>query len=269
MSQQEQTTVIPASQRLQAQFSFTRVPNEIIEHPRLSMQAKMIWIELWKFCYHANGRGIFPGMAKLAQDLNTSEDTIRRHRQQLEDEHLLVVKRRGLTKTNLYMLYTPDLVKKNPEPAESSDQELASMRDQKPAPVRDKEDEVGKNKIKKTKKIGSGKPTVPRKLTKYPKDWYKQTLDAYQKIRGIELNGPELSPLRQTLKTIFMAGHKPTDVIGLMRALEGSEEEWTCNWTLRTVKMKLPLWKAGGLSLGDEQARIREYDRQILAGEAL
>jgi len=120
-----------------------------------------------------------------------------------------------------------------------------------------------------TKKTGSGKPTAPRKQIKYPKDWYKQTLDAYQEIRGIKLNGPELSPLRQTLKTIFMAGRKPADVIGLMRALEGSEEEWTCNWTLRTVKMKLPLWKAGGLSLGDEQARIREYDRQILAGEAV
>ena len=118
-----------------------------------------------------------------------------------------------------------------------------------------------------TKKTRSGKPTAPRKQVKYPKEWYKEALDAYQEIRGITLSGPEFSPLQQTLKTIFMAGHKPADAIGLMHALEDSEEEWTCNWTLRTVKMKLPLWKAGKLTLQDEQARIREYDRRILAGE--
>ena len=120
-----------------------------------------------------------------------------------------------------------------------------------------------------TKKTRLAKPTAStRKKISYEASWYKQVLDAYQEIRGLDLRGPEFSPLQQTIKTIFMAGHEPADAIGLMHALEDSEEEWTCNWTLRTVKMKLPEWRAGKLTLQDEQARIREYDRRILAGES-
>jgi len=128
---------------------------------------------------------------------------------------------------------------------------------------------TGSSVTEESKKTRSDKPTASRKQVKYDATWYKEVLDAYQEIRGIALNGPEFSPLQQTIKTIFMAGHEPKDAIGLMHALEDSDEEWTCNWTLRTVKMKLPLWKAGKLTLQDEQARIREYDRKILAGESV
>ena len=262
------STVIPVSERLQQQFHFTRVPNEIIEHPKLSAMAKMIWIDLWKFCYKGDGIGAFPGMARIATNLGTSEETIRKHRRQLEAEGLLTVERRGLTKTNMYRLFVRGNPHWYPEPKKAAGQEPQESTVQERKESQDKEDKalITQSSNKKTR---SDKPTASRKQVKYDATWYKEVLDAYQEIRGIALNGPEFSPLQQTIKTIFMAGHEPKDAIGLMHALEDSDEEWTCNWTLRTVKMKLPLWKAGKLTLQDEQARIREYDRKILAGESV
>jgi len=149
MSQQNSEAVIPASQRLQDQFSFTRVPNEIIEHPRLSMQAKMIWIELWKFCYR-DGDSAFPGMDKVASDLGVSQETIRKYRKELEKEGLIRVVRRGLTKTNLYYIYTP-------EPKGGLNQEPKTPLDQETTTGVDEEDKVGIRRSE--KKINNISPT--------------------------------------------------------------------------------------------------------------
>lgn len=100
--------IVPASNRLKAQKNFTRVPNEIIEHDKISPQAKMVWIELWKFCFH-DGDGAFPGMETIGEELNwSSENTVRKYREELEDSGLLKVNQRGQGKTNIYYLYTPE-----------------------------------------------------------------------------------------------------------------------------------------------------------------
>ncbi len=130
------TNIIPADERLRQQRNYTRVPNELIEHNELSMQAKMVWIELWKYCYH-DGDSAFPGMGTLAQNLNTSEKTARKYRKELEDNNLLKTERRGLQKTNLYYLYAP-------EPNPSSFQEPNPSSDKEDKVV--KEDEVNNNK---------------------------------------------------------------------------------------------------------------------------
>jgi len=265
MIQQDQ--VVPASARLQAQFGFTRIPNEIIEHPRLSMQAKMIWIELWKFCFHAE-QGAFPGMARIAKDLGTSEDTILRHRRQLEEKGLLNVQRRGLTKTNLYILFVPETPQEIQEfssyagavtdPAQSGDQEPASVRGQEPAPVRDKEDEVEEDESEKTNKPRSDKPTA-RKNVSFPKADYTLVTEAYKRIKGITPKNGEWQPIQQSIKTMFLSDRTPAEIIGCMEALEKSSEEWTSNWTIDTVRRKLPEFVAGKLfgGSGYDDARIQ------------
>lgn len=126
-----------------------------------------------------------------------------------------------------------------------------------------------KEHLSNKKNTRSDKPTgSKRRQTKFPGEWYKRALDAYQEIKGITLSGPEFSPLQQTLKSIYMAGHTPDEVIGLMRELEASPLEWTQNWTLRTVRMKLPEWKAGKLRLspngnGHDEDRIRALKEDI------
>jgi len=99
--------VRPASNRLKEQENFTRVPNEVIEEDDLSTQAKMVWIEFWKFAY--SGGGVFPGMERIAEDLNYSKKTARKYRKELEEAELLKTERRGQGKTNIYYLYVPDV----------------------------------------------------------------------------------------------------------------------------------------------------------------
>lgn len=102
------TGVVAASARLKHQYNFTRVPNEIIDHPMISSTAKMIWIKLWSYCYKRNESSAFPGMETIADSLNCSVKTIYSHRRQLEEWGLLKVEHRGLAKTNLYKLYCPE-----------------------------------------------------------------------------------------------------------------------------------------------------------------
>lgn len=99
--------VRPASNRLKEQENFTRVPNEVIEEDDLSPQAKMVWIEFWKFAY--SGGGVFPGMERIANDLNYSKKTARKYRKELEEAELLKTERRGQGRTNIYYLYVPDV----------------------------------------------------------------------------------------------------------------------------------------------------------------
>lgn len=86
-----------------------------------------------------------------------------------------------------------------------------------------------------------------RKNKKFPKEDYDKIIKAYQEIKGIELNGPEFSPIQQDIKTMFMAEREPEEIIKFMKWLEQSNEEWTQNWTIRTVKIKMPEWTAGKL----------------------
>jgi len=93
------------------------------------------------------------------------------------------------------------------------------------------------------------KPSASRAANTFSPDWYRENEADYQRIKGVTLTGPEFGPLQQGLKTCYMAGHEPVDVRGLMEALEASPEEWTQNWTINTVRMKLAEWKAGKLRL--------------------
>lgn len=107
----EKQTTVEASQRLKEQGNFTMVPNELITADRedLSMQAKMIWIELYKFIYKGEGKKAFPGMQTIADDLNTSTTTARKYRKELEGADLLDVEHTGFNKSNRYILYSPAL----------------------------------------------------------------------------------------------------------------------------------------------------------------
>ena len=241
----------------QQQIGAVYIPASIMCQKDLTLTQKIIWGRIQGlstkegYCYASN--------KWIGEQIGLSKSTISNNISALASRGYLKVilirdEKKEIKERRIYPLSLPT---GTPIPGESDT----------PIPGESEESVTAPSLREESKKTRSDKPTAPRKQVKFSQEWYKEALDAYQEIRGITLSGPEFSPLQQTLKTIFMAGHKPADAIGLMRALEDSEEEWTLNWTLRTVKMKLPLWKAGKLTLQDEQARIREYDRRILAGE--
>ena len=99
-----------------------------------------------------------------------------------------------------------------------------------------------KNKDNKERKrntiIGLDKPTKKkRRKIVFKKEFYNQVLTEYQRLKEMTLQGNEFLPIQQTIKTMFMAGRTPEQIISVMRYI--SEQDYT-DWTIRTVKMKLP-----------------------------
>ena len=102
-----------------------------------------------------------------------------------------------------------------------------------------------------------------RKLNKFKKKDYEEILDIYQDLKGIELKGQEFSPCQQAIKTMFLSGRSVNDIAACMRWFAESQEEWTQNWTINTIKMKLPEFLAGKLksknTITADDIKVPEY----------
>lgn len=90
------------------------------------------------------------------------------------------------------------------------------------------------DKQPKRKKVSSkGK----RKGVKFPAKDYTRILGEYQRLKEMKLQGSEYQPVKQTIKTMFMDGRSVEQILAVMRYV--AELDYS-DWTIRTVKMKLP-----------------------------
>ncbi len=121
----------------------------------------------------------------------------------------------------------------------------------KPSPVGNKEEPYKKNPIKKK---GVSKKETTRKQIKFPKESRIKVEKSYKTLRKIEPQGKEWLPIQQTIKTMFMSNRSVKDIIGCMAWLAGNSEEWMENWTIRTVKLKMPFYIANR-----EKITIKKY----------
>jgi len=112
-----------------------------------------------------------------------------------------------------------------------------------------------------------GKPTAAKKskrsTTKYPPEDYTTVTEAYKRLKGVTPQGDEWRPIQQTIKSMFMDGRTIEQIVGFMEALSTSQLEWAQNWTMRTVRMKLPEWVAGKLDLGASSDSADQVAEQI------
>jgi biotin operon repressor len=81
---------------------FTQVPNVILRNRSLSLGAKLAYSVLLSYAWQ--NHSCFPGQARMAVDLGCIEKTVRTYLHELEESGVIVVKRRGQGKTNLYRL---------------------------------------------------------------------------------------------------------------------------------------------------------------------
>ena len=81
---------------------FTQVPNCLLNQANLSFAAKVVYAKLLSYAWHNNR--VFPGQETMANELGTSQPTITRAIQELEDNGWLEIQRRGQGKTNVYVL---------------------------------------------------------------------------------------------------------------------------------------------------------------------
>ena len=81
---------------------FTQVPNFILTKKELSVGAKLAYAMLLKYAREKDY--CFPGQQTLAEDIGSSERSVRTYQKELEDVGFLEVVRRGLGKTSIYKL---------------------------------------------------------------------------------------------------------------------------------------------------------------------
>ncbi len=108
---------------------FTQIPNRVLHARNLSRDAKLLYAFLLRYAWQ-QGR-CFPGYAQLCADMGASPSIVRKYMQELEAVGLLVQKRRGLGKTNLYTLCSLSTATleppASPRRAETDDQERGSL----------------------------------------------------------------------------------------------------------------------------------------------
>jgi len=84
------------------QKGFTMVPNFLLKSSKLSSGDKLAFAMLLSYAWQNDY--CFPGQKRLAQDLGVTDRSVRTNLKALEDQGLLVIKRRGQGKTNIYEL---------------------------------------------------------------------------------------------------------------------------------------------------------------------
>lgn len=82
---------------------FTQVPNCVLNHKDLSFAAKVIYAKLLSYAWH-NDR-VYPGQVRMGEEIGTSQPTIARAIQEMEEHGLLTITRRGQGQTNIYTLH--------------------------------------------------------------------------------------------------------------------------------------------------------------------
>ena len=96
------------------QEGFTMVPNFLLKSSKLSSGDKMAFAMLLSYAWQNDY--CFPGQERLAKDLGVTDRSVRTNLKALEEQGLLVIKRRGQGKTNVYELnLTARSAAKNPD----------------------------------------------------------------------------------------------------------------------------------------------------------
>lgn len=94
------------------QNAWAIIPNQLLESKKILPNAKLLWAVLYA---HGSTTGtIFPGQERLGKILDISSRQIRTLLANLEEENWVIVNRRGLGKTNTYVLVFPEGIK-NPK----------------------------------------------------------------------------------------------------------------------------------------------------------
>ena len=79
---------------------FTIVPNVLFSCRRLSHGARLTYVLLLKYAWQEGS--CFPGVERLAEELEVERKSVMRYTRQLQRLGLITIERRGRGKTNVY-----------------------------------------------------------------------------------------------------------------------------------------------------------------------
>lgn len=81
---------------------FTQVPNFILTNKDLSVGAKLYYAMLLKYAREKDH--CFPGQQTIAEDMGSTDRSVRTYQKELEQAGFVEITQRGLGKTNYYKL---------------------------------------------------------------------------------------------------------------------------------------------------------------------
>jgi DNA-binding MarR family transcriptional regulator len=84
-------------------YGFTQVPNVILRDKKLTLGAKMTYAMLLSYAWQKES--CFPGQERLAQDIGVSKRSVVSFMRELVRSGYVEKKRRGLGKTNVYIVH--------------------------------------------------------------------------------------------------------------------------------------------------------------------
>jgi DNA-binding PadR family transcriptional regulator len=82
---------------------FTQIPNGVLRRPDLQPGAKLTYMVLLSYAWQKDHA--YPGQDRLAADMGVSERSVITYLKQLQESGLITIQRRGLGKTNVYILH--------------------------------------------------------------------------------------------------------------------------------------------------------------------
>lgn len=100
---------------------FTQIPNGVLRRSDLQPGAKLTYMVLLSYAWQKDHA--YPGQDRLASDMGVSERSVITYLKQLQESGLITIRRRGLGKTNVYILHRM-----------SGSENLADQRSEKSAP---------------------------------------------------------------------------------------------------------------------------------------
>lgn len=82
----------------------------------------------------------------------------------------------------------------------------------------------------------------------FKKEDYNLLLKEYEELKGISLQGQEVKPVLQAIKSMFLSGRTTEQILACM---QWCASEWPQKWTIGTVQRKIPEFVAGKFTKDD------------------
>jgi hypothetical protein len=107
LEEQEPDTLLIEDSTLS--YGFVLLPKLVVYARNLSRDAKLLYAVLLGYAWQE--QRCWPGYKRLCDDLDASENAVRKYMRELEKVHLLSQRRRGLGLSNLYTMHDPRTAK--------------------------------------------------------------------------------------------------------------------------------------------------------------
>ncbi len=114
---------------------FTQLPNYILKDTRLSFGARLTFAVLLSYAWQEGS--CFPGQARMAADLGTSDRSIRTFLTELKAQGYVEWKQQGLNRPNVYYILDykpldPALIEAERKPGSAPDRKELTVQGRKP-----------------------------------------------------------------------------------------------------------------------------------------